>query len=213
MSDALSDERAQKRIALGAKVLDAVSRDWFWRINPAEINEASAYLCLLTKVSKVYTGSDSYYKAKSWLENAVLMIGDKKRVELHIDAIHERSLVNTLGFEEEDSDHATELWKDEIKSRLEAREATPRTPSTISLVPVGVEKDPDRVLRATQAFNTAQVEAGNTLLRLWRRLKNDGFIDNRLAEVLEDLEVESRAEALAAAQEEFIRSISGAPPR
>lgn len=218
MSDALSDERMQKRIALGARVLDAIAQDWFVRVNPAEISEDSASLCLLTQASKAYTDSAAYSKAITWFENSVLMLGDKKRAELRIASVHERSLVHSLGFEEVHSDYATECWRAEIRSRLEAKEALEAsnnvntdTTTYITLKPVGVEKDPDRVLRATKAFETAQVEAGNTLLQLWRRIKDDGLINNRLADVLEDLEVESRAEALAAAQEEFIRSIAGAP--
>lgn len=79
----------------------------------------------------------------------------------------------------------------------------------IDITPVGVQKDPDRVNRAADAFTNAQLEAGNTLLRVIETLKSEGLWSTRIRRVFEEENAIQAVARVRETQEEFLRAIAG----
>lgn len=83
----------------------------------------------------------------------------------------------------------------------------------VDMTPRGVKEDPARVNRALEAFQSAQADLANYAAQIIRDLQG-GQIDKRQAGVLlMEPEAVELAEGLSDAQEEFLRSLSGAPAR
>lgn len=81
----------------------------------------------------------------------------------------------------------------------------------IDLTPVGVQKDPERVNRAVDAFTKAQAAACNALIHALRDMESEGLLRGRVKVVLAD--AIKAARGAEDAQEEFLRAISGHPAR
>lgn len=85
---------------------------------------------------------------------------------------------------------------------------------TIDITPVGL-KTPEgieRVTKAQQAWDNSHAAVANALTRLYEDLRMQGYIPKEnYGEEIEEIDalIERRAEA----QEEFLRSLAGAPPR
>lgn len=90
----------------------------------------------------------------------------------------------------------------------------------LDCTPVGVQRDPARVNRATAQFETAQGNAANALVHAIRALRSHGFLQGPgarkggLVDIVNDAlaEAAARADEVEAAQEEFLRSVAGVPP-
>lgn len=86
----------------------------------------------------------------------------------------------------------------------------PETPASFTLIPVGVEKDPARVDRATEAFHDANARARDALRGLVNACAPGGDAHER---ALAYYDGRKALMACDDAQEEFLRAVAGAPAR